>query len=112
LNIVINEVNKKLNKKFTLYKTLNLMNLINVLKLQEETILTLINWEGNKKEIFLNIGSFLYHNKSQFIKKDELIAEYSTQTIIPGSRKLKPIYTSLAGEIRFENLLIRKMIII
>ena len=81
-----------------------------VLKLQEETNLTLINWEGKKKEIFLNIGSFLYQNKSEFLKKNELIAEYSTQTIIPGSRKLKPIYTSLAGEIRFENLLIRKML--
>jgi hypothetical protein len=33
LNIIINEINKKFNKKLTLYKTLNLMNLINVLKL-------------------------------------------------------------------------------
>jgi hypothetical protein len=81
-----------------------------VLKLQEETNLTLIDWEGKKSDIFLDIGSFLYKNKSSFIKKDELIAEYSTQTLITGSRKLKPIYTSLAGEIRFENLLIRKML--
>jgi hypothetical protein len=81
-----------------------------VLKLQEETYLNLINWEGKKTEIFLDIGSFLYENKSTFIKKDELIAEYSTQTLITSSRKLKPIYTSLAGEIRFENLLIRKML--
>jgi hypothetical protein len=33
LNIIINEVNKKYNKKLTLHKNLNLMNLINVLKL-------------------------------------------------------------------------------
>jgi DNA-directed RNA polymerase subunit beta' len=81
-----------------------------VLKLQEETYLTVINWEGKKTEIFLDIGSFLYQNQSTFIKKDQLIAEYSTQTLITGTRKLKPIYTSLAGEIRFENLLIRKML--
>ena len=63
-----------------------------------------------RKEILLNIGSFLYKTTSCFIKKNELIAEYSTQTIIPGSRKLKPIYTTISGEIRFENLLIRKML--
>ena len=39
------------------------------------------------------------------------ILEYSTQSSVPGTRRLKPIYTSLAGEIRFENLLVRKMAI-
>jgi hypothetical protein len=39
----------------------------------------------------------------------KIIAEYSTQASIPGSRRLKPVYTSMAGEIRFENLLVRKM---
>jgi len=81
-----------------------------VLKLQEETNLEIINWKGIKKEIFLDIGYFLYFNKSSFVKKGELIAEYSTQTIIPGTRKLKPIYSSMSGEIRFENLLVRKML--
>lgn len=33
LNVMINEVNKKFNKKFILYKNMNLMNLINLLKL-------------------------------------------------------------------------------
>jgi hypothetical protein len=41
--------------------------------------------------------------------KGQIIAEYSTQASIPGSRRLKPVYTSMAGEIRFENLLVRKM---
>ena len=81
-----------------------------VLKLQEETNVSVINWEGKKQIITLNVGSFLYKNSSSFIKKNELIAEYATQTLISGSRKLKPIYTSLSGEIRFENLLIRKML--
>ena len=47
---------------------------------------------------------------SCFIKKGQLIAEYSTQSAIPTTRRLKPIYTSFAGEIRFENLLVRKII--
>jgi DNA-directed RNA polymerase beta' subunit len=81
-----------------------------VLKLQEETNLSVINWEGKKEDIFLDIGSFLYKNNSTFVKKNELIAEYSLQTLTPGIRKLKPIYTSISGEIRFENLLIRKML--
>ena len=80
-----------------------------VLKLQQETTFTIVNWKGIKKKIFLDIGSFLYLDRSSFIKKGQLIAEYSTQSILPGTRRLKPIYTSIAGEIRFENLLVRKM---
>ncbi len=82
----------------------------NVLKLQQETTIKITNWQGKEKTLFLNIGSFLYLNKSQFVKKGDLIAEYSTQTLIPGMRRLKPIYTSIAGEIRFENLMVRKML--
>ena len=59
-----------------------------VLKLQEEATVKILNWEGKIEKIFLNIGSFLYKTNSGFIKKNELIAEYSTQTIIPGGRKL------------------------
>ena len=40
---------------------------------------------------FLDIGYFLYKTLL-FIKKDELIAEYSTQTLIPG---IKPSNTNL-----------------
>jgi len=81
-----------------------------VSKLQQETTLCLIDWKGNSKQIFLEIGSYLYISSSSFIRKGQLIAEYNTQTILPGARKLKPIYSSLAGEIRFENLLVRKML--
>jgi len=81
-----------------------------VLKLQQEAVVSLVNWEGIQKDIFLEIGSYLYVKNSSFIKKGQLISEYSTQSTIPGTRRLKPIYTSLAGEIRFENLLIRKML--
>lgn len=79
-----------------------------VSKLQQETYITLIDWKGIKEEIFLEIGSFLYLAGSSFVKKGQLISEYSTQSTVPGARKLKPIYTSISGEIRFENLSILK----
>ena len=111
----INQVLSPFSGKLILPENLKTINYrtshgVLVLKLQEETTVTILNWEGKIEKIFLNIGSFLYKTKSGFIKKNELIAEYSTQTIIPGGRKLKPIYTSISGEIRFENLLIRKML--
>jgi hypothetical protein len=81
-----------------------------VLKLQQEAVINIINWKGIKKDIFLEIGSYLYVTSSSFIKKEQLIAEYSTQSTIPGGRRLKPIYTSVSGEIKFENLLVRKML--
>lgn len=80
-----------------------------VLKLQQEVVLLITNWKGIQKELFLEIGSYLYITKSSFVKKDQVIAEYSTQSLIPTKRRLKPIYTSFAGEIRFENLLVRKI---
>jgi hypothetical protein len=81
-----------------------------VLKLQQEANLTVVNWKGSKKEVFLDIGSYLYLSTSSFVRKGQLLAEYSTQSAVPGTRKLKPIYTAMAGEIRFENLLVRKML--
>ena len=81
-----------------------------VLKLQQEANLTILNWQGLKKDVWLDIGSYLYLGKSSFVKEGQLLAEYSTQSSAPGTRRLKPIYTSMAGEIRFENLLVRKML--
>ena len=81
-----------------------------VLKLQQEATLTIVNWQGLKKDVWLDIGSYLYFSQSSFVKEGQLLAQYSTQSSVPGTRRLKPIYTSLAGEIRFENLLIRKML--
>jgi len=81
-----------------------------VSKLQQEITLCLVDWKGKMKQIFLEIGSYLYISTSSFLRKGQLIAEYNTQTILPGARKLKPIYSSFAGEIRFENLLVRKMV--
>jgi hypothetical protein len=81
-----------------------------VLKLQQEANLTVVNWKGLKKDVRLDIGSYLYLSKSSFVKKGQLLAQHSSQSSVPGTRRLKPVYTSLAGEIRFENLLVRKML--
>ena len=62
------------------------------------------------KEIFLHIGAYLYLTTSQFVKKGQLIAEDSNNSVSMGTRRMKPLYTSLSGEIRLENLLIRKMV--
>ena len=80
---------------------------IMVSKLQQEAKISITNWKGIRKEIFLDIGSFLYISSSTFIKKGQLISEYSARSFVPGARRLKPIYTSMAGEIRFESLLVR-----
>ena len=83
---------------------------IKVLKIQQESSLTIINWKGISKEIFLHIGAYLYVTTSQFVKKGQLIAEDSNSSVSMGTRRMKPLYTSLSGEIRLENLLIRKMV--
>ena len=81
-----------------------------VKKLLQEATVKIINWKGQEKEIFLDIGSFLYVQNFSFIKQNELISEYSTQSIIPGERKLKPISTISSGEIRFEGILVRNIL--
>ena len=83
---------------------------VNVLKLQQEIEIKLINWKGVIENIFLEIGSYLYVSNSDFIKKGQLIAEYTAQSVLPSGRKLKPIYSTISGEIRFENLLVRKIL--
>ena len=80
-----------------------------VFKLQQDTEISIINWKGVEETISLDIGSYLYLGKSSFVKEGQLLAEYSTQSSVAGQRRLKPIYTSVAGEIRFESLMIRKM---
>lgn len=80
-----------------------------VLKLQQEANIYITSWDGKKEKIFLEIGSFLYIASSSFVKKGALISEHSTHSIIPGARRLKPIYTSLDGEVRFESLFIRNI---
>ncbi|MCR9073255.1 MAG: DNA-directed RNA polymerase subunit beta'' [Alphaproteobacteria bacterium] len=77
-----------------------------VLRIQRETIIIILNWKGEKSEIKLEIGSFLYITTSTFIKKGQLIAEYSSRSILPGTRRLKPIKTPITGEVKFDNLVV------
>jgi hypothetical protein len=81
-----------------------------VSKLQQEVKISLMDWLGNTKEIFLEIGSFLYAHEFHFLKKGDLIAEFFNQAVLPGKRNLKPIFSKFSGEIRFDNLNIRKII--
>jgi hypothetical protein len=80
---------------------------INVLKLQEEGYVTLINWEGIETEIFLTIGSYLYISTSSFLKKGELIAEYSVESFLGGTRRLKPIYAPIEGEMKWKTPIVK-----
>jgi hypothetical protein len=78
-----------------------------VARLQQETKLLIINWEGIQKEISLEMGSFLYITCCSFIKKGQLISEYSTRSALSGTKKLKPIYTNFDGQLKFQNLSLR-----
>ncbi len=81
-----------------------------VLKLQQELNLELFNWEGKKEILSLNVGSYLYIFKSQFIYKNQLIAELVFPTKGINSHKLKPLVSKLNGQIIYENLIIRRLI--
>jgi len=75
-----------------------------VFQIQNELSLTFVTLEGKTKIFFLMKGSFLYYRFSTFLKKGDLIAETSTKSLRSTGKKLKPIYNSLEGEIRIENL--------
>ena len=82
---------------------------LTVLQLQQEGKISITNWQGIKEDITLEIGAYLHITESCFIKKGDVIAEYSTQSSLSNKKRLKPIYTSFAGEIRYENVFLRKM---
>lgn len=70
-----------------------------VAKLQQEAKIKIVDWKGIEKEISLAIGSFLYITKSCFLPENALIAEYSTQSFSLGTKRMKPIYSTIDGEI-------------
>lgn len=81
----------------------------NALKLQQDTKIEIINLENKTITLHLEIGSFLYYEKSCFIKKGAILAEQPLRSIVAGIRNFKPVYTSTSGEIRYESLLIRSI---
>lgn len=78
-----------------------------VLKLQEETSISLLNWQGLETKIFLTIGSYLFLSSSCFVKKGQLISEYSLEQSLGGTRRLKPIYTPISGEIKWKTPIVK-----
>ena len=72
---------------------------VNVLKLQQEASIKIVNWKGMESSLFLEIGSYLYISKTSFVYKGQLISEFLTQSLISSQRKLKPIYTRIAGKV-------------
>jgi hypothetical protein len=78
-----------------------------VLKLQQETTITITDWNNTCKNIFLERGSFLYIENSCFVKKGMLLAEQPTSSIIADVRQFKPVYASLSGQICFESVFVK-----
>ena len=72
---------------------------VEVLKLQQEAQIKIINWKGNENVLFLEIGSYLYIPKTDFVYKGQLIAEFLNQSSISTQRKLKPIFTRISGKV-------------
>ena len=78
---------------------------VNVLKLQQEASIKLVNWKGIESVIFLEIGSYLYISKTTFVYKGQLISEFLTQSLVSSQRKLKPIYTRIAGKVLCDDVI-------
>lgn len=78
-----------------------------VFKLNQDVSLSFFNWRNIKNEIFLRRGSFLSLNSSKFIKKGQLIAEYTDTNFLLNDKTFKPVYSPISGEIFFQKLLLR-----
>jgi hypothetical protein len=77
LNLIINEINKKYNKKFMLHKNLNLLNLINILKLHanNDTIL-----DNDYNKIYYRICRYVNFCLASFV--DETVINISNTSKI------------------------------
>jgi hypothetical protein len=78
-----------------------------VFKLNQDLSLSFFNWKNIKQEIFLRRGSFLSLNTSKFLKKGQLIAEYTESNFLLNDKTFKPVYSPISGEIFFQKMLLR-----
>ncbi len=78
-------------------------------KIQQESRLKIINWQGKEKTLVAPFGSFLYKEKSGFVKKGELITEGSSRSAGLGLKRLKPVYSPIEGQISFEKLSVKDL---
>lgn len=67
--------------------------------IEQETIFSLINSYGQKKEIKIPKNSLLYIRNSQFVKKNQLLAEIVEKQLLLTNKKLKPILAPYEGEL-------------
>jgi hypothetical protein len=74
------------------------------LQLMQETCVSIINWRGIKRDIFLKIGSFIYIKNGEFVKKGQIISEYSPQNFTSSVRTLKQVNSPISGEIFIKNI--------
>ena len=79
-----------------------------LLKMDQEISLSIMSWRGEIMEVFLPKEAILFFSNSGFVKKNQKIAEYSTQTGVLPTPRLKPLYAPIDGEIKFENICINQ----
>jgi hypothetical protein len=75
-----------------------------VLKLLQDISAKLIHWTGETKNIFLEIGSYLYFSNSQYIRRKDIISESIKKNVSSLEFKMQPIYSYFEGEIRQEDI--------
>ena len=78
-----------------------------VFKLTNETEFRLVDWKGYEEIISLNPNSYLYLSQSCFLKKGQVIAEYSPITKSLGEQRLKPLFSSIGGEVLYERIKVK-----
>jgi len=64
----------------------------------------IIDWQGKKTKIHISRNSFLRFQKSAFVKKGQIIAEYSQDSKLVTDKKIHPVTAPMDGEIRRENI--------
>lgn len=62
------------------------------------------DWEGKKIDIHISRNSFLRLQISSFVKKGQIIAEYSQESKLVTDKKIHPVTAPMDGEIRRENI--------
>ena len=77
-----------------------------VFKLKTETEFRLLDWQGYQEIISLSAGSYLYLSESCYLRKGQVIAEYSPQINFFGERRLKPLFSSIGGEVLYEKMIV------
>lgn len=68
-------------------------------RIPKSLIITITNWEGQKKSLLLESGSILNIIKTKFLQKDDIISECPINNNVFITTKKTPIYSSITGEL-------------